>query len=91
MRGSGLIAARGAAAFCRSTRLFCEAQAHDFDARVLVLDGSITFIFGTDRATCRAGDSFSLPAGTTHEEHTEADGARLVEEYRAPMLAPAAK
>lgn len=68
-----------------------EAHAHDFDARVLVLDGSITLVFGTDRVTYRPGDSFSLPAGTMHEEHTEADGTRLVEGYREPKLASAAK
>jgi hypothetical protein len=27
-----------------------EAHAHGFDARVFVLDGSITFVFGSDRA-----------------------------------------
>jgi uncharacterized protein YjlB len=67
-----------------------EAHAHEFDARVLVLGGSITLVFGTDRVTYRPGDAFSLPAGTMHEEHTEADGTRVVEGYRAPMLASAA-
>jgi uncharacterized protein YjlB len=68
-----------------------EAHAHEVDARVLVLDGSITLVFGTDRVTYRPGDAFSLPAGTMHEEHTDADGTRLVEGYRAPMPASAAK
>ena len=66
------------------------AHAHEFDARVLVLGGSLTLVFGTDRVTYRPGNSFSLPAGTMHEEHTEAAVTRLVEGYRAPMLASAA-
>ena len=33
-----------------------EAHAHEFDARVFVLDGSITLVFGTDRVTYRPGD-----------------------------------
>ena len=55
-----------------------EAHAHEFDARVWVLDGSITLVFGKDRVTYRQGDSCSVPAGTMHEEHTEADGVRNV-------------
>ena len=51
-----------------------EAHAHEFDARILVLDGSITLVFGTDRVTYRPGDSCNVPAGTMHKEHTEADG-----------------
>ena len=38
-----------------------EAHAHDFDARILVLDGSITLVFGTERVTYRPGDSCNVP------------------------------
>jgi mannose-6-phosphate isomerase-like protein (cupin superfamily) len=55
-----------------------ESHAHGFDARVFVLDGSITLVFGEDRVTYGPGDSCSVPAGTMHEEHTEADGVRYV-------------
>jgi len=55
-----------------------EAHAHEFDARVLVLDGAITLVFGKDRVTYGPGDSCSVPAGTMHEEHTEAGGVRYV-------------
>jgi quercetin dioxygenase-like cupin family protein len=55
-----------------------EAHAHGFDARVFVLDGSITLVFGDDRHTYGPGDSCTVPAGTMHEEHTEADGVRYV-------------
>ena len=55
-----------------------EAHAHGFDARVFVLDGSITLVFGDDRHTYGPGDSCTVPAGTMHEEHTETDGVRYV-------------
>jgi quercetin dioxygenase-like cupin family protein len=60
-----------------------EAHAHEFDARVFVLDGSITLVFGTDRVSYGPGDSCSIPAGTMHEEHTEADGMRYVSGRRS--------
>ena len=60
-----------------------EAHAHGFDARLLVLDGSITLAFGKDRVTYGPGDSCTVPAGTMHEEHTEADGVRYVSGRRS--------
>jgi len=54
------------------------AHAHGFDARVLVLSGSITLVFGQERVTYGPGESCSVPAGTMHEEHTAADGVRYV-------------
>ena len=67
-----------------------EAHAHGFDARVFVLDGSITLVFGADRCTYGPGDSCNVPAGTMHEEHTEADGVRYLAGRRpAAEKAPA--
>ena len=63
-----------------------DAHAQDFDARLFVLDGSVTLVFGSDRVTYRPGDSCNVPAGTMHEEHTEADGVRFLAGRR-----PAAK
>ena len=60
-----------------------EAHAHEFDARLFVLDGSITLVFGKDRVTYGPGDSCSVPAGTSHQEHTEADGVRYVSGRRS--------
>ncbi len=60
-----------------------EAHAHGFDARLLVVDGSITLVFGKDRVTYGPGDSCTVPAGTMHEEHTEADGVRYVSGRRS--------
>jgi hypothetical protein len=45
-----------------------EAHAHGLEARVFVLDGSITLVFGEELCNYEPGDR------TTHEEHTEAAG-----------------
>jgi quercetin dioxygenase-like cupin family protein len=66
-------------------------HAHDFDARVFVLDGSITLVFGSDRCIYGPGDSCNVPAGTMHEEHTEADGVRYVAGRRPAVQATAAE
>lgn len=66
-----------------------EAHAHGFDARVFVLDGSITLVFGENRVTYGPGDSCSVPAGTMHEEHTETDGVRYVSGRRSAAEAAA--
>ena len=68
-----------------------EAHAHGFDARVFVLDGSITLVFGNERVTYHPGDSCSVPEGTLHEEHTEADGVRYVSGRRTAPHATAAQ
>ena len=46
------------------------SHAHKFDARLFVLEGSITLVFGDGCCTYGPGDSCNVPAGTTHEEHT---------------------
>jgi mannose-6-phosphate isomerase-like protein (cupin superfamily) len=56
---------------------------HEWDARLFVLDGSITLVRGNGRETFGPGDSCSLAANTPHEEHTEADGVRYVAARRA--------
>jgi mannose-6-phosphate isomerase-like protein (cupin superfamily) len=65
------------------------AHAHGFDARLLVLDGSVTLVFGEDRCFYRPGDSCSVPAGTMHEEHTEADGVRYLSGRRSAAASAA--
>ena len=54
------------------------AHSHPFDARLFVLDGSITLVFGEDRVLYGPGDTCAVPAGMMHEEHTEADGVRYL-------------
>ena len=67
-----------------------DAHTHEFDARLFVLDGSITLVFGSERCFYQPGDSCVVPAGTMHEEHTEADGVRYIAGRRAAAATPAA-
>jgi len=67
-----------------------DAHAHDFDARLFVLDGSVTLVFGSDRVTYGPGDSCNVPAGTMHEEHTEVDGVQFLAGRRPAAKAAAA-
>ena len=55
-----------------------QPHAHDFDARLFVVDGALTLVRGEDRETYGPGEVCVVPAGTVHAEQTEADGARLV-------------
>ena len=68
-----------------------DAHAHDFDARLFVLEGSVTLVFGSDRVTYGPGDSCNVPAGTMHEEHTEADGVGFLAGRRPAARAAAAE
>jgi mannose-6-phosphate isomerase-like protein (cupin superfamily) len=68
-----------------------EAHTHEFDARLLVLDGSLTLVTGADRVTYGPGDCCSLPAGTMHEEQTEAAGVRYLAARRSVPQTSAAQ
>jgi quercetin dioxygenase-like cupin family protein len=59
-------------------------HAHDFDARILVLEGELTVSIGEARTAHRAGEVFEVPAGTPHAEHTGAAGARFLLGKRRP-------
>ena len=60
-----------------------ELHAHDFDARLFVVTGTLTLAFENNRVSYRPGESCHVPAGTVHAEHTEADGVRYVFGKRA--------
>ena len=53
-------------------------HSHPWGARLFVLDGAITLVFGTERHAYGPGDTCTVPAGTLHEEHTEAAGVRYL-------------
>ena len=55
-----------------------EPHTHDFDARLFILKGSLTVAYSNDRVTYGPGDSCSVPAGTVHAEHTEADSVQYL-------------
>lgn len=67
------------------------AHSHGFDARLFVLDGHLTLVFGKDRQVFGPGMSCNVPAGAMHEEHTEADGVRYVAARRSAQTASAAE
>ncbi len=67
------------------------AHAHGFDARLFVLEGQITLVFGEDRQVFGPGMSCNVPAGTIHEEHTEADGVKYLAGRRSAQAASAAE
>ncbi len=51
---------------------------HDFDARLLVLEGAFTLTLEDGPHTYRPGESFSVPAGTMHSEGFGPDGCAYV-------------
>jgi quercetin dioxygenase-like cupin family protein len=55
-----------------------EPHTHDFSASVYVLEGEISVTTDTETTTCRAGDTFTLPAGTSHHESVGGDGVRFL-------------
>jgi mannose-6-phosphate isomerase-like protein (cupin superfamily) len=58
-------------------------HAHDFDVRMLVLDGRIALELERDRVSFDPGDTCAVPAGTLHAEHTGAAGVRYLLGKRA--------
>jgi quercetin dioxygenase-like cupin family protein len=59
-------------------------HAHDFDARLLVLDGAMTIISEGQERMYRAGDTFSMPAGCRHAEQCGPEGVRYLAGRRYP-------
>ena len=62
-------------------------HAHEFDARLLVLDGEMTIICDGEECTYRAGDTFAMIAGRPHTERCGSEGVRCLagrRYHRAP-------
>ena len=53
-------------------------HAHEFDARVLVLEGAMTIASEGGEHTYRAGEFFAIPAGRPHSEAAGPDGVRYI-------------
>jgi quercetin dioxygenase-like cupin family protein len=51
-------------------------HAHEFDARLLVLEGAMTIVAEGSERTYRAGETFTMAAGCRHSERSGPDGAR---------------
>jgi quercetin dioxygenase-like cupin family protein len=54
---------------------FNPEHAHEFDARVMVLDGEMTISRGGKPQVFRAGDVCEIAAGTPHTEKSGPNGA----------------
>ena len=59
-------------------------HAHEFDARLLVLEGAMTIASEGQERTYRAGDTFSMTAGCRHAEQCGPEGARYLAGRRYP-------
>ena len=69
-----------------------EMHTHAFDARSLVLGGSITLVFADgSRHTYNPGDTFFVAAGVPQEEFIGADGFQYLAGLRQPAEAHAAE
>jgi quercetin dioxygenase-like cupin family protein len=53
-------------------------HSHEFDARVLMIEGEMTITQGGVATTYRPGDVCALTAGTVHSEHSGPAGARYL-------------
>ena len=53
-------------------------HAHEFDARLLVLEGAMTITAEGHERTYRAGDTFTMEAGCRHSERSGSEGARYL-------------
>jgi quercetin dioxygenase-like cupin family protein len=53
-------------------------HAHEFDARLLVLEGELTILCGGNERTYCAGDAFAMTAGRRHVERCGPDGVRYL-------------
>lgn len=55
-----------------------DTHIHGYDIKGLVLDGLFTVIQDGQPKAHRAGDVFSVPAGTTHAEEIGPQGAQIL-------------
>ena len=53
-------------------------HSHEFDARLLVLEGEMTVTSEGQEHTYRPGDSFTMTAGCRHTECSGPEGARYL-------------
>jgi quercetin dioxygenase-like cupin family protein len=53
-------------------------HSHEFDARLLVLEGEITITCEGEERTYRAGDTFAMSAARPHTEQCGPEGVRYL-------------
>ncbi len=57
---------------------FNPEHAHEFDAKLLVLEGEMTILREGEERTYRAGDSFAMESGCRHSEKSGPSGVRYL-------------
>ena len=62
-------------------------HAHEFDARLLLLEGEMTVVCDGEQRTHRAGDVFAVSAGRRHTERSGPEGVRYLAGRRYPQKA----
>ena len=53
-------------------------HAHEFDARLLILEGEMTIVCDGEEHTYRSGDTFAMTAGRRHTERSGPQGVRYL-------------
>jgi quercetin dioxygenase-like cupin family protein len=53
-------------------------HSHEFDARLLILEGEITITCEGEERTYHAGDTFAMSAGCLHTEQCGREGVRYL-------------
>jgi quercetin dioxygenase-like cupin family protein len=62
-------------------------HSHEFDARLLILEGEMRVISEGAERTYRAGDTFAMSAGCVHTEYCGPEGVRYLAGRRYPHQA----
>jgi len=62
-------------------------HSHEFDARLLVLEGEMTITSNGSERLYRAGDTFAMTAGCRHTEQSGTGGVRYLAGRRYPQKA----
>src|SRR5258708_1753859 len=62
-------------------------HSHEFDARLLILEGEMRIVSEGAERIYRAGDTFAMSAGCLHTEHCGPEGVRYLAGRRYPQQA----
>ena len=57
---------------------FNPEHGHEFDARLLILEGEMTIVCDGEERTYRSGDTFAITAGRRHTERCGPQGVRYL-------------
>ena len=62
-------------------------HSHEFDAKLLVLEGEMTIVSNGGERLYRSGDTFAITAGCRHAEQSGTEGVRYLAARRYPQKA----